>query len=66
MALAFCRWGNTPLDEGRMCGNKNLMKLLEAAKAAQLSESPHRAHEMTGITKNYTTFYLKNKNIILI
>ncbi|KAA8547685.1 hypothetical protein F0562_004114 [Nyssa sinensis] len=32
------RWGNTPLDEGRMCGNKNMIKLLENAKSAQLSE----------------------------
>ncbi|KAL9408813.1 hypothetical protein AB3S75_047240 [Citrus x aurantiifolia] len=32
------RWGNTPLDEGRMCGNKNLIKLLEDAKCTQLSE----------------------------
>ncbi|KAL8161187.1 hypothetical protein V2J09_012676 [Rumex salicifolius] len=31
------RWGNTPLDEARMCGNKNLIKLLEDAKTAQLS-----------------------------
>ncbi|KAH9649311.1 Potassium channel SKOR [Citrus sinensis] len=32
------RWGNTPLDEGRMCGNKNLIKLLEDAKCTQLSK----------------------------
>ncbi|XP_042480826.1 LOW QUALITY PROTEIN: potassium channel SKOR-like, partial [Macadamia integrifolia] len=32
------RWGNTPLDEGRISGNKNLIKLLEDAKHAQLSE----------------------------
>ncbi|KAL9459366.1 hypothetical protein AB3S75_002712 [Citrus x aurantiifolia] len=35
------RWGNTPLDEGRMCGNKNLIKLLEDAKSTQLLEFPH-------------------------
>ncbi|KAA8530688.1 hypothetical protein F0562_005378 [Nyssa sinensis] len=34
------RWGNTPIDEGRMCGNKNMIKLLEDAKSAQLSEYP--------------------------
>ncbi|KAG4402630.1 hypothetical protein GLYMA_02G243400v4 [Glycine max] len=34
------RWGNTPLDEARMCGNKNLIKLLEDAKSSQLSEFP--------------------------
>ncbi|EXC20599.1 Potassium channel SKOR [Morus notabilis] len=37
------RWGNTPLDEGRMCGNKNLIKLLEDAKAAQLLDFPYHA-----------------------
>ncbi|CAB4273802.1 unnamed protein product [Prunus armeniaca] len=41
------RWGNTPLDEGQMCGNKNLIKLLEEAKATQLTESPYRAQELT-------------------
>ncbi|PNX94152.1 potassium channel SKOR-like protein, partial [Trifolium pratense] len=34
------RWGNTPLDEARMSGNKNLIKLLEDAKSAQLTEFP--------------------------
>ncbi|KAI4388908.1 hypothetical protein MLD38_001196 [Melastoma candidum] len=34
------RWGKTPLDEGRMSGNKKLVKLLEDAKSAQLSEFP--------------------------
>ncbi|KAF6144698.1 hypothetical protein GIB67_006190 [Kingdonia uniflora] len=32
------RRGNTPLDEGRICGNKSLVKLLEDAKLAQLTE----------------------------
>ncbi|OMO65583.1 hypothetical protein COLO4_31119 [Corchorus olitorius] len=41
------RWGNTPLDEGRMCGNKNLMKLLEDAKSKQLSENPYQSQEIT-------------------
>lgn len=41
------RWGNTPLDEGRMCGNKNLIKMLENAKSAQLSEFPERYQEIT-------------------
>ncbi|PQM40740.1 potassium channel SKOR [Prunus yedoensis var. nudiflora] len=40
------RWGNTPLDEGQMCGNKNLINLLEEAKATQLTESPYRAQEL--------------------
>ncbi|CBI28247.3 hypothetical protein VitviT2T_016712 [Vitis vinifera] len=36
--LAKDRWGNTPLDEARIGGNKNLIKLLEEAMSAQLSE----------------------------
>ncbi|KAH9649316.1 Potassium channel SKOR [Citrus sinensis] len=36
------RWGNTPLDEGRMCGNKNLIKLLEDAKCTQLKKHPRK------------------------
>ncbi|XP_010525078.1 PREDICTED: potassium channel SKOR-like [Tarenaya hassleriana] len=35
--LAKDRWGNTPLDEAMACGNKNLIKLLEDAKACQIS-----------------------------
>ncbi|MFQ6638916.1 hypothetical protein Gotur_015786 [Gossypium turneri] len=45
------RWGNTPLDEARMCGNKNLIKLLEDAKSTQLSELPHCSKEFTGIAE---------------
>lgn len=41
------RWGNTPLDEARMSGNKNLIKLLEDAKSAQLTEFPF-PQEITG------------------
>ncbi|XP_022869416.1 potassium channel SKOR-like [Olea europaea var. sylvestris] len=41
------RWGNTPVDEGRMCGNKNMIRLLEEAKAAQLSEFPDHSQEVT-------------------
>lgn len=44
----FRRWGNTPLDEAWMCGNKNLIKLLETAKAAQLSQSSGHIEEMLG------------------
>lgn len=47
--VPFNRWGNTPLDEGRMCGNKNLIKLLEDAKAAQLSDFPYPSREITGL-----------------
>ncbi|XP_021298262.1 potassium channel SKOR isoform X2 [Herrania umbratica] len=41
------RWGNTPLDEGRMCGNKHLIKLLEDAKSTQLTEFPYCTREIT-------------------
>ncbi|KAK6285069.1 hypothetical protein POUND7_004021 [Theobroma cacao] len=41
------RWGNTPLDEGRMCGNKHLIKLLEDAKSTQLTEFPYCSREIT-------------------
>ncbi|KAL1348542.1 hypothetical protein AAHE18_07G086600 [Arachis hypogaea] len=41
------RWGKTPLDEARMSGNKNLIKLLEDAKSAQLSELLCPAQELT-------------------
>ncbi|KAL1540741.1 potassium channel SKOR-like isoform X2 [Salvia divinorum] len=47
--LAKDRWGNSPIDEARICGNKNMIRLLEEAKTAQLSEypdSPH-SHEFT-------------------
>lgn len=37
------------MDEGRKCGNKNLIKLLEDAKSAQLTEFPYSAQETTGI-----------------
>ncbi|KAI3879698.1 hypothetical protein MKW92_049098 [Papaver armeniacum] len=31
------RWGNTPVDEGYISGNKKLVKLLEEAESAELS-----------------------------
>ncbi|GAY53227.1 hypothetical protein CUMW_147750, partial [Citrus unshiu] len=46
------RWGNTPLDEGRMCGNKNLIKLLEDAKCTQLSKFHYCSQGMIGIAEN--------------
>lgn len=36
--LSKDRWGKTPLDEARIGGNKDLIKLLEGARIAQLSE----------------------------
>ncbi|GMP25662.1 hypothetical protein CsSME_00002422 [Camellia sinensis var. sinensis] len=41
------RWGNTPLDDAQMCGNKNLIKLLEDAKSTQLSQFPSCSQEIT-------------------
>ncbi|KAL1308253.1 hypothetical protein HN51_050188 [Arachis hypogaea] len=41
------RWGKTPLDEARMSGNKNLIKLLEDAKSAQLSDLLCPTQELT-------------------
>ncbi|XP_022726095.1 potassium channel SKOR-like isoform X5 [Durio zibethinus] len=32
------RWGNTPLDEAHIVGNRNLIGLLEAARASQMTE----------------------------
>lgn len=40
------RWGNTPISEGRMCGNKKLIRLLEDARSAQLSEFPYCSQEI--------------------
>ncbi|KAL0463277.1 UNVERIFIED_CONTAM: Potassium channel SKOR [Sesamum latifolium] len=52
------RWGNTPLDEGRLCGNKNMIRLLDEAKKAQLSEYPAHSQEVTDKkhTKKCTVF----------
>ncbi|KAJ6764948.1 POTASSIUM CHANNEL SKOR-LIKE [Salix koriyanagi] len=36
------RWGNTPLDEARTGGNKDLIKLLEAARASQIADDMQR------------------------
>ncbi|XP_039171683.1 potassium channel SKOR isoform X3 [Eucalyptus grandis] len=41
------RWGNTPLDECRKCGNKNLIKLLEAAKSSEMLEFQDGFRETT-------------------
>ncbi|CAK9166231.1 unnamed protein product [Ilex paraguariensis] len=45
------RWGNTPVDEARIGGNKNLIKLLENAKCAQLSEFSSSFEENQGTYK---------------
>ncbi|CAN6906269.1 unnamed protein product [Brassica oleracea] len=43
--VAKDRWGNSPLDEARMCGNKKLIKLLEDANTAQPYIRPSSFHE---------------------
>eukprot|EP00262_Sarcandra_glabra_P012106 TRINITY_DN3049_c0_g1_i1.p1 TRINITY_DN3049_c0_g1~~TRINITY_DN3049_c0_g1_i1.p1 ORF type:complete len:183 (+),score=36.16 TRINITY_DN3049_c0_g1_i1:488-1036(+) len=40
------RWGNTPLDEARICGSKLLIRLLEDAKSSQLSEFPNCSQDI--------------------
>ncbi|GFY90743.1 STELAR K+ outward rectifier [Actinidia rufa] len=50
------RWGNTPLDEARMCGNNNLIKLLEEAKSSQLSEFADSSQETTVHLRKCTVF----------
>jgi ankyrin repeat protein len=56
------RWGNTPLDEGRMCGNINMIKLLEEYKSSQLSEFPDRGQEITDKMhpRKCTVFFFKS------
>ncbi|XP_020552116.1 potassium channel SKOR [Sesamum indicum] len=52
------RWVNAPLDEGIMCRNKNMTRLLEEAKKAQLSEFLDSSQEATDRkhTKKCTVF----------
>ncbi|XP_073154238.1 potassium channel SKOR-like isoform X2 [Henckelia pumila] len=41
------RWGNTAVDEARMSGNKNMIRLVEDAKATQSSRFPDHSEELT-------------------
>ncbi|KAK4353942.1 hypothetical protein RND71_026136 [Anisodus tanguticus] len=45
--------GKTPVDEARLSGNNQLIKLLEEAKSAQIAEFPSNSHEISeqNITK---------------
>uniref|UniRef100_A0A0E0DZW4 Potassium channel n=1 Tax=Oryza meridionalis TaxID=40149 RepID=A0A0E0DZW4_9ORYZ len=44
--FATDRWGTTPLDEGRRCGSRTMVQLLEAAKSGELSRFPERGEEV--------------------
>jgi hypothetical protein len=46
-----CRWGNTPLDDAWIGGNKNLIKLLEVTRTSQLSELSDCSQEIRGTNK---------------
>eukprot|EP00257_Ricinus_communis_P028191 XP_025015605.1 potassium channel SKOR isoform X3 [Ricinus communis] len=53
------RWGNTPLDDARVGGNKNLIKLLEVARTTQMSEfseSPQRVEASEMRRRKCTVF----------
>ncbi|KAI9080052.1 hypothetical protein K1719_037985 [Acacia pycnantha] len=43
--LSKDRWGNTPLDDAHMGGNRNMIKMLEVAKISQLTELSHNIQE---------------------
>jgi potassium channel len=44
--FATDRWGTTPLDEGRKCGGRTLVALLDMAKADELAAFPDRGEEV--------------------
>jgi hyperpolarization activated cyclic nucleotide-gated potassium channel 4 len=46
--IALCRWGTTPLDEGRKYGRRPLLMLLEEAKTDELSKFPSRGEAVKG------------------
>lgn len=48
-----------------MCGNNNLIKLLEDAKSAQLSELHYHSQEVKGITKTLIPSYANMSFYIL-
>lgn len=43
------RWGNTSLHEAHTGGDRNMIKMLEVAKASQLPELSDNIHETQGI-----------------
>ncbi|WRX17844.1 protein of unknown function DUF3447 - like 10 [Theobroma cacao] len=52
------RWGNTPLEEARIAGNRNLIGLLEAARASQMTEFSDCLRQIQGkMRKKKCTVY---------
>ncbi|GLJ12293.1 hypothetical protein SUGI_0188180 [Cryptomeria japonica] len=49
--FAMDRWGNTPLDEGRKCGSKPLIQMLEEAHAVESTKGCPRLHSSTTISE---------------
>jgi hypothetical protein len=52
------RWGNTPLNDAYIGGNKNLIKLLEVARNSQLSELSDNSQESRGTNKIVVLTYI--------
>ncbi|KAK8686739.1 hypothetical protein V6N13_125759 [Hibiscus sabdariffa] len=52
------RWGNTPVDDARIDGNRNLIALLEAARTSQMAEFLDRPQQIRGemLKKKCTVF----------
>ncbi|KAF5469216.1 hypothetical protein F2P56_013305 [Juglans regia] len=46
IVLSKDRWGNSPLDDAAIGGNKDLIKLLKVATTSQLSELSYRSQEI--------------------
>ncbi|CAN1349084.1 Potassium channel SKOR, partial [Linum perenne] len=51
------RWGNTALDEGRKCGSKNMINLLEDAKSTQLTEMPQSSRGTENLQRKKCTVF---------
>ncbi|XP_054785512.1 potassium channel SKOR-like isoform X2 [Prosopis cineraria] len=54
--LSTDRWGYTPLDDARIGGNRNMIKLLEVAKISQLSEISDSIQETQGKHSDIATW----------
>ncbi|XP_021909583.1 potassium channel SKOR-like isoform X2 [Carica papaya] len=54
--LSKDRWGNSPIDEARMGGNKGLIKLLEAARNSEISNCGRRSEGASMEKKKCSVF----------